>query len=388
MTFTVSLFNRVKDLFPFGKYKVEREKFVGQAILVRSQKLDATNFPSSLLAIGRAGAGVNNIPVEECSRNGIVVFNTPGANANAVKEMTLCGLFLASRGIIEGSMFVHGSLVRHDEKNMKEAVESGKKSYAGVEILGKKLGVIGLGKIGVLVANDALALGMEVVGYDPFITTETALALKPGIRVVKDMSPGLLDCDYISIHVPLTDKTKKFFNEYRFKEMKKGVRILNFSRGEIINEKDLLVALKDGTVAKYISDFPSPALISEENTIFFPHLGASTAEAEENCAKAVTTQVCDFLEKGIIRNSVNFPSIEMALETKHRLVVINRNLPGMVEKITAVIASEKTNIADMINRAKGDYAVTVIDTDTAISAEVFAKILKIEGVIKARSIDL
>lgn len=353
-------------------------------VLVRSASLHELTLPASLKAIARAGAGVNNIPLDKCAEKGIVVFNTPGANANGVKEIVLAGLFLASRDIIGGVNWV-GSV--KDDPAVANLVEKHKAKFAGIEISGKKLGVIGLGAIGVLVANAAIKLGMEVYGYDPYISVRSAWSLSKYIKPSKSLTEILKECDYISIHVPSTDSTKGMLNEEAFKIMKHGVRILNFSRDSLINEDDMIVALSSGRVHKYVTDFPTPKMAHLEGVIAIPHLGASTSESEDNCAIMAVSQLIDYLENGTIRNSVNYPDCDNGYpDDAGRIAIHHRNVPNMIGQLTSAVAKENLNITDMINKSKGQYAYTLIDTETAATKEIVNKIEEIDGVLRVRII--
>ena len=352
--------------------------------MLRSFKMHDMELPESLLAVGRAGAGVNNIPIQKCAERGIVVFNTPGANANSVKEITLAGLFISSRKIISGIKWTKTLEGRGDQ--VPELVEKEKHRFAGPEIKGKKLGVIGLGAVGVSVSNDAASLGMEVTGYDPFISVESAWDLSRHIKRAAGFDSLLASADYITLHVPLTEETKGMINKDRFARMKKGVRILNFARGELVNQKDLKAAIEKGIVSVYVTDFPDEELLELENVITIPHLGASTPEAEDNCAVMAVKQICNFLEKGNIINSVNFPTCQMDILRKKRIIIANKNIPRMVGQITAILASEGINIADMLNKSKGDLAYNIIDIDNEISDKSIRKIRGIEGVTTVRVI--
>jgi D-3-phosphoglycerate dehydrogenase len=353
-----------------------------RAIVVRSYELHKMEIGANLAAIGRSGAGVNNIPIDKCNEKGVVVFNTPGANANAVKELVLCGLFLSSRKIIQGVNWTAGQKDAGEE--VPKLVEKNKSQFKGGEIRGKKLGVIGLGAIGMLVANDALELGMEVIGYDPFITIENAWKLSKDVKKADTIEAAVKNSDYLTIHVPLNDKTKKSINKHIFKNMKKGMKIMNFSRDEIINTDDLIDALKDGTVSNYVTDFPNHRLLSVDNVICIPHLGASTDEAEENCAMMVTEQLVNFLKNGTICNSVNFPDCKLDRNGNKRITVVNKNVPKMIERITEVLASENANIEEMLNKSKGELAYNILDISGEISKNALDKMSKIEGVIKVR----
>ena len=355
-----------------------------EALVVRSYDLHELELSDSLLAIGRSGAGVNNIPVEKCTEKGIVVFNTPGANANAVKELVLCGLFLSSRKIVDG---VNWTVCQkeHGEK-VSKLVEENKSQFKGSEIKGKKLGVVGLGAVGMLVANDALALGMNVMGYDPFISIDNAWKLSRDVGQAKNLDSLIKNSDYITLHVPLNDKTNRMINNSFFKKMKKGVRIMNFSREEIINTQDLIGALKSGIVGNYVTDFPNCELIGVPNVICIPHLGASTEEAEENCAVMVTEQLVDFLKNGNVVNSVNFPTCKMERNGNTRITVINKNIPGMIEKVTTVIADEKLNIEEMINKSRGEMAYSFFDVSGDVNERIIGKLKDIEGVVRVRKL--
>jgi len=386
--FKIQTLNKISpvglEYFPRGNYEVASEILHPDAILVRSHNINDTDLPESLKVIARAGAGINNVPVERCSEMGIVVFNTPGANANSVKEITLAGLFISSRKIISGIKWTKTLEGRGDQ--VPALVEKEKHRFAGPEIKGKKLGVIGLGAVGVSVSNDAASLGMEVTGYDPFISVESAWDLSRHIIRAAGFDSLLASADYITLHVPLTEETKGMINKDRFARMKKGVRILNFARGELVNQKDLKAAIEKGIVSVYVTDFPDEELLEMENVITIPHLGASTPEAEDNCAVMAVKQICNYLEKGNIINSVNFPTCQMDILRKKRIIIANKNIPRMVGQITAILASEGINIADMLNKSKGDLAYNIIDIDNEISNESIQKIRRIEGVTTVRVI--
>ena len=372
------------DLFSRDTYEVASEILHPDGIIVRSQDMHSMQLPDTVKAIARAGAGTNNIPVEECTRKGIVVFNTPGANANSVKELTLAGLFLSSRKLFRGMLWARQLTGKGDE--VPVLIEKGKKEFAGNEIRGKKLGIIGLGAIGVDVANDAERLGMVVTGYDPFISVEAAWGLSPTVRKAESLESLLANSDYISIHIPLNDQTRGIINRERFARMKRGVKILNFSRGGLVNNEDLTEAIQNGIVDRYVTDFPDDSLLQIENVIPIPHLGASTPEAEENCAVMAARQIIDFLETGNINNSVNFPTCGMPLTTDTRIIIANRNVPNMVGQITTVMAEEEMNITEMINRHKGEYAYNIIDIEAKDTSVLLDKLKKIEGVVMARTI--
>ncbi|MBQ4251659.1 MAG: 3-phosphoglycerate dehydrogenase, partial [Erysipelotrichaceae bacterium] len=309
-------------------------------ILVRSANLQEEKFSENLLAIARAGAGVNNIPIDRCSQEGIVVFNTPGANANAVKELVLCALFLSSRRIVEGNAWEKGLA---DTADFAKVIEKGKGAFVGPEITGKKLGVIGLGAIGVLVANDAVKLGLEVYGYDPYISVNAAWSLSRWVKHVTNLNEIFAECDYITIHVPLNDETRGIIGKKAIAQMKKGIRILNLARGELVDEEALLEGLANGTVARYVTDFATYRLAHSENVLALPHLGASTPEAEENCARMAVQELRDYLENGNIRNSVNMPTVVEPRTTSHRICIIHRNVPNMLAQLTSVIGANHIN---------------------------------------------
>ena len=374
------------ELLPREGYEVGSEIPNPDAIILRSHKMHETAIPPSVRAIGRAGAGVNNIPVDLCSALGIVVFNTPGANANSVKEMVLMSLLLSSRRVADGMAWVK-SLVGQGAE-VPRLVEQRKSDFAGPEIKGKKLGVIGLGSIGVMVANDATALGMEVTGYDPFISVDAAWGLSRAVKRAGGLDTLIGESDYLTVHVPLTEKTQGLINSETCAQMKKGTRLLNFSRGGLVNNDAVREALASGKIASYVTDFPDEELIREPNVISFPHLAASTPEAEENCATMAVTQVRDYLEFGTIENSVNFPQCQMAPSAPKRIVVANRNVPNMVGQITTLLAEYKINIQDMINKSRGDFAYNIIDVDNEVSEDILQKIRAVDGVVMTRLIEI
>ncbi len=387
--FNIQTLNKIStrglDLLPREEYETASEILNPDAIIVRSFKMHDMEIPETVKAIARAGTGVNNIPVEKCTDKGIVVFNTPGANANGVKELVLTGLFISSRKIFNGLVWAQGLVGKGDE--VPKLVEKGKSDFAGPEIKGKKLGIIGLGAIGVMVANDAIALGMDVVGYDPFISVEAAWGLSRSVSRAASLDRLVAESDYITIHVPLNDDTRGMLNYEKFSLMKKGVRILNFARGGLINNKDLIRAISEEIVSVYVTDFPDEKLLETERVICLPHLGASTLESEENCAIMAVNQLREYLENGNIKNSVNFPNCEMARAAKtYRFIVANRNIPNMVGQITGVLAEEKVNIADLINKHRDDVAYNIIDTDSKLTEALFDKIRAIEGVIMVREV--
>jgi len=372
------------ELFPRDNYEIASEIVNPDAVVVRSFNMNEMDIPKSVQSIARAGAGVNNIPVDKCTEKGIVVFNTPGANANGVKELVLAGLFVSSRRLIPGITWAKSLIGKADE--VPKLVEKGKSDFVGPEIKGKTIGVIGLGAIGVMVANDCVALGMKVIGYDPFISVEAAWKLSSNVKRANGIESLLAECDYISLHVPLSDKTKGIINKERFAIMKKGVRILNFSRGGLVNNNDLAEALNDGTVSIYVTDFPDENLLKQEKVIAFPHLGASTPEAEDNCAIMAVNQTKDYLERGNIKNSVNFPDCDLDFRSQTRVVIANKNVPNMISQITTLLAAEKINVSDMLNKNKGEVAYNIIDVDGDIGEDTLTKIRAIDGVIMARVI--
>ena len=347
------------------------------AILVRSASLHEYDFGENLKAIARAGAGVNNIPIDKCSENGIVVFNTPGANANAVKELVLCALFLSSRKIVESIRWVD---TIKDDQNIAKTAEKGKSNFVGPEIEGKTLGVIGLGAIGVNVANAAIKLGMKVKGYDPYIGVNAAWALSKHAKQAVSLEEIYQECDYITIHIPSNAETKGFLNQEAFAQMKDGVRILNFARGDLVNND------ASGKVGKYISDFAAPELIGQENIIILPHLGASTPESEDNCAKMAVEEIREYLENGNIINSVNFPGVNQARVSKTRLCIINKNVPNILANISKLFADHNLNIENMVNRSRGEYAYTLIDTNDMVRQDIIERIESAKGIINVRVI--
>ena len=370
------------DAFDKAKYTVADAVENPDAIMVRSAAMHDMQFGNKLLAIARAGAGVNNIPVDRCAEEGIVVFNTPGANANAVKELVIAGLLLSSRKVTDAIDWV--STLKGQE-DIGKKVEKGKSNFAGPEISGKTLGVIGLGAIGVLVANAAMSLGMKVIGYDPFLSVKAALSLKPGVKTVTDVNDLYAASDYITIHVPYNADTKGTIGEKSIAVMKDGVRILNFARGELADTAAVLAAVESGKIACYITDFPSDELIGVKNVICVPHLGASTPESEDNCAVMAASELIDYIENGNIRNSVNFPNAEMnAAGTK--ICVLHKNVPAVISEITTILGKASINIDNMINASKKDYAYTLIDAAGNISEDIAAKLSTAENVIKVRVI--
>ncbi|MBP3900500.1 MAG: phosphoglycerate dehydrogenase [Blautia sp.] len=353
-----------------------------EAVLVRSAKMHDLEVPASLCAVARAGAGVNNIPTKDYAEKGIVVFNTPGANANGVKELVIAGMLLASRDIVGGIEWV---AQEKDKEDIDKLAEKKKKQFAGCEIMGKKLGIIGLGAIGAMVANAASALGMDVYGYDPYLSIDAAWNLSRTIHHSKTLDEIYTQCDYITIHVPLLDSTRQMINAEAFAKMKEGVVLLNFARDLLVDEEALIAALESGKVKKYVTDFANPTVAGREGILVTPHLGASTEESEENCAVMAVKELRDFLENGNITNSVNFPNCNMGTcVTVGRLAVTHKNVPNIISKITNVLGSEGVNIADMTNKSKGEYAYTLLDLESAASKEALDALNALEEVSRVR----
>lgn len=366
------------------KYTIGDEVENADGAIVRSAALHDTEFPASLKAIARAGAGTNNIPIDRCSEQGIVVFNTPGANANAVKELVIAGLLISSRRVISGIEWA--KTLKGEGEAVGKLVEKGKSAFAGPEIKGKSLGVIGLGAIGVVVANAANHLGMKVYGYDPYLSVKSAWNLNHNAVYINDINEIFEKCDYITIHVPLTDATRNLVNSETIAKMKKGVRILNFSRGELVNSEDIISALETGKVASYVTDFPSDNILDVDGVIAIPHLGASTPESEDNCASMAANELMDYIENGNIVNSVNLPEVTMPRSGEHRICVIHKNIPNMITTITGIIAEDGVNIENMLNKSRGDYAYTMLDIGDSDTDTVAEEIKSIEGVIRVRVI--
>ena len=379
----------LNNISPLGLARLPKDRFQVAAdlkepdgILLRSFKMHDMEIPKTLKAVGRAGAGVNNIPVEKLSKLGIPVFNAPGANSNAVKELVIAGMLLAARHIVPAWDFARQ--INGSDAEISKAVEAGKKNYAGFELPGRTLGVIGLGAIGRLVANAALSLGMKVVGFDPGITVEGAWQLSSDVKKANSVDELLRAADFVTFHVPLMDATRNLINAERLKFMKDGVVILNFAREGIVDDAAVSAAIKVGKVYGYVCDFPTNLTKDHDRVITLPHLGASTAEAEDNCAVMVAEQVRDYLENGNIRNAVNYPEVVAARETAHRLIVANANVPNMLGLISETLGNAKLNIHDMVNRSRGDYAYTVVDLDSAVPEDVRKKVATINGVLMAR----
>ena len=359
------------------------EESAADVILVRSASMHEMEFDRELKAIARAGAGVNNIPLEACAEKGIVVFNTPGANANGVKELVIAGMLLASRDIIGGISWVQEN---EEDGNIAKDAEKAKKAFAGCEIDGKKLGVIGLGAIGVLVANAATSLGMEVYGYDPYVSVDSAWRLSRNIHHARSVDELYRECDYITIHVPATEDTKGMIDKNAISLMKEGVVVLNFARDVLVNSEDMVDALVGGKVKRYVTDFPTPEIAGVKHAIVIPHLGASTEESEDNCARMAVQELRDFLENGNITHSVNYPDCDMGAPDKTRITILHRNVPNMLGQFTAVLAADMINIADMTNKSRGGYAYTVIDVDTEVGENVVKDLEGVEGVCRVRVI--
>mgnify|MGYP005815328313 FL=1 len=366
------------------KYTIGDEVENADGAIVRSAALHDAEFPESLKAIARAGAGTNNIPIDRCSEQGIVVFNTPGANANAVKELVIAAMLISSRRVISGIEWV--KTLKGNGKEVGKMVEKGKSAFAGPEIKGKTIGVVGLGAIGVMVANAANALGMTVYGYDPYLSVKSAWNLTHNAVHIYDINEIFEKCDYITVHVPLTDDTKGLINKDTIAKMKDGVRILNFARGELVNTDDIKAALESGKVAAYVTDFPSDDIIGVDGVIAVPHLGASTPESEDNCASMAARELIDYIENGNIVNSVNLPEITMPRSGKHRVCIIHRNIPNMLTAITGIFAGDNVNIENLLNKSRGNYAYSMLDIDEADTSAVADKIGAIDGVIRVRVI--
>ncbi len=366
------------DKFDKTMYSVSDNTAEPTAIMVRSAKMHDMEMPESLLAIARAGAGVNNIPVDKCAEQGIVVFNTPGANANAVKELAICALLLSSRKITEAAAWAASLKGTPDAP---KTVEGGKSKFAGPEILGKTLGIIGLGAIGGKIANAAVSLGMNVIGYDPYLSVNAALMLEPAVKVTADVNDIYKNCDYISIHVPYMPSTKNTIDAEQIAMMKDEVRLINLARGELINSEEVVKAIKAGKIAKYVTDFADDVVLGEENVIVLPHLGASTPESEDNCAVMAANELMDYIERGTIKNSVNFPNAELAKTGDHLVCVLHKNVPALISQITGAVSSKGANIENLVNKSKKDWAYTMLDVNGEIDAET---IKAVDGVVGVR----
>ena len=365
-------------------YEITENTNEAEAILVRSAGMHDMDLPESLLAVARAGAGVNNIPLDACAEKGIVVFNTPGANANGVKELVIASLLLAARDITGGIKWCQDN---KDDENIAKSGEKAKKAFAGTEIKGTKLGIIGLGAIGVLVANAANRLGMDVYGCDPYLSVEHALNMSRDVTMVKTNEELYEMCDYLTVHVPLLDSTKGMFNKEAFDKMKDGVVLLNFSRDTLVNEDDIKVALESGKVAKYVVDFPNPTTVKLPNTTVTPHLGASTQESEDNCAKMAVSEIRDFMENGNIKNSVNYPNCDAGVcQTAGRITIAHKNVPNMLSQFTTLFSKDGVNIENMVNKSRGNFAYTILDICSDSTDEVVKELEALDGVIRVRVI--
>ncbi len=374
------------DRLPRDRYEIASEFASPDAILLRSHKLQSADIPASVLAIARAGAGTNNVPVSECTERGIPVFNSPGANANAVKELVATALLLGSRGVIEGINYVDTLGGMSDESELNKTLEAHKKEFKGSELVGKRLGVVGLGAIGSLVAEMALTMGMEVVGYDPALSVEAAWRLPSQVQRADALASLFARCDYITLHLPVLDSTRGLVNADLLSAMQPNACLLNFARQEIVDGKDLLAALEAGQLRKYIADFPAPGLIGRDDVVLMPHIGASTDEAEENCAVMAAEQLRDFLENGNIRNSVNFPSLQLERCPGTRLAVTNSNVPKILGSVLAILADENINVIDMLNKSRDQIAYNLIDVADTPSDAVLEQMRQLEGVINVRLI--
>ena len=374
------------DNFNKAKYTITDNCDTPDCIILRSFNMHDMELADSLQAVARAGAGVNNIPIDKCSEKGIVVFNTPGANANAVKELTIAGLFLASRDVIGGVNWAQ--TLKGNGAEVGKMVEKGKSNFAGCEIKGKKLAVIGLGAIGVLVANAAHHLGMDIIGYDPYISVKAALSLDRHTVIKTELKDALAEADYITLHLPLTADTKGMFNAELFKTaVKKGAKLLNFSRGELVDAQALKSALEVGLISSYVVDFPSDEVLGLDNVVAIPHLGASSAESEDNCAIMAAKELIDYMENGNIVNSVNFPNCELQrTEGTTRLTILHKNIPNTLSSITSIFSQKSVNIENMVNKSKNDYACTILDVASDVEDDVVSAIKAIDGMIKVRVI--
>ena len=369
------------ELFP-ADYELTDTLAEADGILVRSASMHEMELPKGLLAIGRAGAGVNNIPLDACAEKGIVVFNTPGANANGVKELVIAGLLMASRDIAGGLNWCKENA---EDANITKDTEKSKKAFAGCEIQGKKLGVIGLGAIGAEVANTAIHLGMDVYGYDPFMSVNAAWRLSRNVKHITNVDVIFQECDYITIHVPLTDTTRGMINKEKLDMMKDGVVVLNFSRDTLVNDDDMAAALESGKVHRYVSDFPNPKVAHMQNVILLPHLGASTKESEDNCAVMAVQELTDYIENGNIKNSVNYPSCDMGeCHAACRIAVLHRNIPNMIGQVTGILAEQGVNISDMTNKSRDKYAYTLLDLEHRPETAAVEKLAAIDGVLRVR----
>jgi len=373
------------NTFDKERYRIGDDLDNESALLVRSAKLHDYEFPSSLLAIARAGAGVNNIPLDRCSEQGIVVFNTPGANANAVKELVLCGMLMGSRDVNNSIRWVHDQVA--SGVDITTVVEKGKSAFAGPELYHKALGIIGLGAIGVLVANMAVAMGMDVYGYDPYLSIDTALRLDRHIHVVKDVEELYKRADYITLHISFNEKTRHMIDAQAIASMKRGVRFINLARGEIVDDDAMISALDTGWVAAYITDFPNNKIVQAPNVIAMPHLGASTPESEQNCAVMAAHELQDYLENGNIRRSVNMPETVLERSGVCRMCILHKNVPAMLANITTLLSRDNVNVENLTNKSRGDYAYTIVDLGAKVEENVIEDVKSLENVIRVRVID-
>lgn len=381
----IKLLNKISpsglEILEGAGYKCAEDIDEPDGVVLRSASMHEMEIPESVRAIARAGAGTNNIPVDKCSEMGIVVFNTPGGNANAVKELTIMGVLLSARKSFPAMQWVQG--LKGEGDKVPGLVEKGKSKFTGPELKGKKLGVIGLGAIGVMVCNTASHFGMEIYGYDPYLSVDAAWNLSRSVKHARSLKEIYENCDFITLHVPLTGETRGMINSQSIASMKSGVRILNFSRGELVDDNDILAALEEKQVYCYITDFPNDALLGHPGVIALPHLGASTPESEDNCAEMAAAQLKDFLETGNIKNSVNMPNVQVGRSSRARVTVIHRNVPNMISQITGAVGK---NINNLTNNSRGEYAYSLIDLDGAVSAEILDKLKSIDGVIRVREI--
>ena len=385
---TIKKFNNISDAIyeslPQNEYKFITEGEDYDAAIVRSADLKEMDFPAELCAIARAGAGVNNIPLNKCSEQGIVVFNTPGANANAVKELTIAGLMLASRGIVDGADWVRENA---DAEDLKKKAEKAKKAFAGIEIAGKTLGVIGLGAIGVMIANAAVELGMKVCGYDPYVSVDSAWNLNRQVIYVQQLEELCANADYITIHVPFMKSTRHMVDRDAIARMKDGVRFLNFARDELVDEEAMAEALESGHVKTYVSDFPNPVSAKMKNAVILPHLGASTEEAEDNCAVMAVRELQDYLDNGNIRHSVNYPDLDAGVcRTEARVAILHRNIPNMISQIASFFGKNGLNIESLHSKSKGNYEYTLLDLDAPMPHDTVERLKEIDGVLRVRRV--
>lgn len=387
--FQIRTFNKISseglEIFPDGFYKISEDSEKPDAIVLRSHKLHDYEFPASVKAVGRAGAGVNNIPVETCTDKNIVVFNAPGANANAVKELVIAGLLLSARDIIGGIEFSKSLRNSSSDEDISAVVEQNKARFAGAEIQQQSLGVIGLGAIGMMVSNACVELGMKVMGYDPFLSVQNAWRLSSQVKPAMSIKQLLFKSDYVSLHMPYSEKTKNFINKETISQMKTGAVLLNFSRDGIVNEDDVVEALDSNKLRLYITDFPTKKLVDNDKVICIPHLGASTRQAEINCAVMVAKQIRDYLENGNITNSVNFPTCTLDSNGKGRISIINDNVPNIIGQVTSLLASENINIQDMVNKSRDNIAYTIIECDNFVDEAVVKKIAAVKGIRYVKS---